>query len=529
MKKLIPINASSWSSHENDRYTYYYSGVKTSFDENCSKIYRPFAWLRFDRQENKLKCGRDHFGQEPFYYSLKDNKFIFGSTIPDILKYLKEKPAITEHLERDIFNPQNIVDPLFQKETYYKGIFRITPGHMMSWSDGKIEETCYWQICPKTEYLHYKDEAEYLQQFSELLTASVRELTEGFTTVAAECSGGLDSTSILVACRSIGLEPKLFTNTLPGQTQEIDESINVVNLLDLFDWRKNHQYINADSTDPIEIFRDCAKLFAGPPPYWLGMFNTPLHNAVSSKNIPVLLSGLGGDECFSLRCPPHYGLAERHKKNGYYATTKEYFGYNCSGSLQLRTIRLLQFIAHSHVAFYHTGAILSYGLGLVDKRFRSYQKHKFYESLKLYQLAVLQGHQSHELRMKIEYDAVLAKQNNFRYAYPLLYPPLIEFCIQLPPELRRSQGIMAVLARRYINLALPDFRHNTKPGPFVGSMAQKCRNYMNQGLFDMDFKDLAFAVEHKYLPDSEIKLLIYIRAYMLKYYQTSTHVYDSSF
>lgn len=523
MSFFIPVNASSWLSRHDERYIYYYTGAITSFDASCYKVYRPFAWLRFDTLSNELHGARDHFGQAPFYYSTTDDKFIFGSTIPDILKFLPKRPPLTEHCERDIFSPHEIADPPFRTETYYKGIFRVTPGHLISASDGILREKSYWEISPQGAYLYYKDSAQYSEQFSALLTDAIRELTAGYNSIAAEFSGGIDSTSILIACKSIGLEPKLFTHPpAPGRLRG-DEDVNIETILKLFGWCKNYQSVTSASFEPIEIFSECARDFAGPPPYWLGMFNTPIHKEVARQNIPLLLSGFSGDDCFSLRCPSIFGLAERHRQFGSYRTIEEFFGYEYFGSLKYRLIKSSQFVAHSNKKLYKIGAQASNILSLLSGRFKSYHKHEFFDSLRAYQYAVLQGHLCHELRMKIEYDAILARKYNFKFAYPLLYPPLIEFCMQLPPSMLRSKGVMAILARNYVTAALPTFLHNTKTGPFVACTTQKCRDYMDQGLFRSAFVQLPFASQFEKLPDSEEKLLMYVRSYMLKYFQSLPH------
>lgn len=523
MLHLTLINASLWLNYTDNRYQYFFTGALTSFDHSCATVYRPFAWLRFDTLNGEIIGARDHFGLEPFFYCIVDNKFIFGSTIPDILKHLEAKPSVTGYCKQDILSSINKNDPPYSRETYYKGIYRVTPGNMFSINDGVVKEEFFWKITPNVNYLRYKDEAEYYEEFCYLLTTAIKDLTSGYSNIGAECSGGLDSSSILIACKNTGIFPKLFTNKLPSGWYNIDEQSNIELILNTYKWHELHQYVDSSEFEPIETFKECAKIFAGPPPYWLGMLNTPILKQVSQQNIPILLSGFAGDECFSLRCPLFFGIKESLNFLGAKSILADFIRYSNNGIFKQKIMNSLLFLAHSNHSLHKIGAKICNALSVVDPRFKTYNKFDFHETLKSYQYSVLQGKLSHELRMKIEYDAILAKYYNFKFVYPLLYPPLVNFCLSLPPNILRSQGQMALLARKFINNSLPEFSHNTKTGPFVAITARKCNYYMDNGLFDDLFLDLPFADEFEHLPESEEKLFIYVRAYMLKYYCTQGH------
>ena len=80
----------------------------------------------------------------------------------------------------------------------------------------------------------------------------------------------------------------------------------------------------------------------------------------------------------------------------------------------------------------------------------------------------LQGSRSHHIRMRIEYSALVAKKMGFQYAYPLLYPPLVEFCFQLPSEYIFRNGQRRYLMKQFYQQILPTA--NAIPDKFTGQI-----------------------------------------------------------
>jgi len=140
----------------------------------------------------------------------------------------------------------------------------------------------------------------------------------------------------------------------------------------------------------------------------------------------------------------------------------------------------------------------------------------YYPSFRQYEYNNVQGAFSHELLMRIEYDAVLSKSYDFRFAYPLLYPPLIEFCFRLPLHQKLNLYKTRWLARQYLSKEVPLMKFNTKGGSLAPNTMQKCRNYRDEGLFTESFQNLPFSeiINAETRPNQ--KLLLQINAYILK-------------
>ncbi len=96
--------------------------------------------------------------------------------------------------------------------------------------------------------------------------------------------------------------------------------------------------------------------------------------------------------------------------------------------------------------------------------------------------------------MRIEYSAVVARNMGFTYQYPLLYPPLVEYCFALPPEQKRRQGQNRLLMRRYLAKHVPSQLFNThkKCGDILPGTMPKCQALYQKGALKFILKDLPY-------------------------------------
>ena len=166
------INASHWYCIENIETTTYYVNAPVPFNHQCAESYVPFAWLSINKQTKSIVAARDHFGQEPFYYTIQNQSLIFGSSIPDLLIYLKQYPALSKHCMNDILQTKTVCR-IYTTETYHEGIFFVIPGHFLYIEQERCTEKPFWQLC-KTP-LVYTDHREYFAHFSFLLEEADRK------------------------------------------------------------------------------------------------------------------------------------------------------------------------------------------------------------------------------------------------------------------------------------------------------------------------------------------------------------------
>ncbi len=104
-----------------------------------------FAFTIYDKNKDMLFGARDFFGIKPYYYSEIDGELLFGSEIKSFLPYPKFKKEVnTVALENYLTFQYSVLD-----ETFFKGVYKLKPGHYITFKDGVLNIERYFQ--PKFE------------------------------------------------------------------------------------------------------------------------------------------------------------------------------------------------------------------------------------------------------------------------------------------------------------------------------------------------------------------------------------------
>ena len=161
-----------------------------------------FAIAILDSQTGSVILSRDQFGIKPLFYTTSPSGTFFASELKALLKI----PSI----ERKV-NPQVLFDFLvsgrsdFGAETLIAGIKQVPPASFIEFQAnqaGESQPQSYWHIKPRQSGIaNYRDAVDELRH---LFLESVRLHMRSDVAVGACLSGGIDSSSIVMAMRHIG-------------------------------------------------------------------------------------------------------------------------------------------------------------------------------------------------------------------------------------------------------------------------------------------------------------------------------------
>lgn len=155
-----------------------------------------FAFVLWDKKDNKLFCARDHFGLKPFYYASIGSLLILSNT----LNCIRCHPAVSARL-----NDLSICDFLLfdmirePGATSFADVQRLPPAHTLVFEGGGISVRRYWTL-PVSEPLHHKRPSECVEQFRELLDRAVADRLRT-NQAGVLMSGGLDSPTIAASAK----------------------------------------------------------------------------------------------------------------------------------------------------------------------------------------------------------------------------------------------------------------------------------------------------------------------------------------
>ena len=183
-----------------------------------------WAVVIWDDHAKELVVARDRLGEKPLLYAQVDGDWVFASEAKTFFKHPKITARPDEQsLMRFIADGSGPTG----EDTFFSGIKTVEPGTFLTFRDGRISKTRYWN--PSTFSIpRPTNDFAAVQEFNELLTDAVRLRLRGDIRVGAMLSGGLDSTSV-ISCittllasqpnesRMVGDTVQAFTAGFPGR------------------------------------------------------------------------------------------------------------------------------------------------------------------------------------------------------------------------------------------------------------------------------------------------------------------------
>ncbi len=159
-----------------------------------------FAFALWDRAKEKLFLSRDRIGIKPLYYCINEHGIIFASEIKAILTVLKSKPSIN----MAVFDTYMSVGYTPTENTFFKGIFKLSPGHHMVIQNKESKTTQYWDLT----YDKSQDFGEefYIRKTQDLLEDAVRLRLRSDVPLGVFLSGGLDSSAVVAIMHKQGIK-----------------------------------------------------------------------------------------------------------------------------------------------------------------------------------------------------------------------------------------------------------------------------------------------------------------------------------
>ena len=250
-----------------------------------------FAFAVYDIPQKRLLLVRDRFGEKPLFYYRKDDVFAFASEVNALLTV----PGMERRLNRNAL-PQ-FLECAFVKEpeTLFEHVYSLPPGHILTFCKGEIISRPYFklQYAVDEKLQHVKTAAGTFEPIWE--QALDRQLVSDVP-VGALLSGGLDSSAIVAGMAAKSAAPvKTFHVKLEGASQ--DESGIARTVARHFG--TEHQEITlADRGFDEALFWELLD-HTGFPFANASAIPFYLISREVRKQVKVVLSGDGGDECFA--------------------------------------------------------------------------------------------------------------------------------------------------------------------------------------------------------------------------------------
>jgi len=179
--------------------------------EKCVESLRGmFAFAIWDSRAKRLLLARDHLGQKPLYYAIRDESIFFASEIKALLCCNE----ITAKVNCEALKEYLTLRVIAGTHSMFSGIVKLNPGHTLTFENGRATTRQYWDLShlPK-EHLN---EEEAIEAIDEQLRETIRLHLVSDVEVGAFLSGGLDSSLIVALMNQSAVQPiKTFSVGIP--------------------------------------------------------------------------------------------------------------------------------------------------------------------------------------------------------------------------------------------------------------------------------------------------------------------------
>lgn len=241
-----------------------------------------YAFAIYDIKNKKLFMARDKWGIKPLYYCNFNNTFMFSSEIKAFL----EHPDFIKELNTDILSAYLCFNSTPTTETFFKGVYRLEPGHYLTYQDGKVDIKKFFQIDISPEK---QDMDKIVNDIKDAMKNSVEYHQISDVEVGSFLSSGIDSSYLVSLARpdktyTVGYDNPKYDEI--SYAKDLTEKLGISNTSKKI---TKEEYIN--NFDKIMYYMD--EPLADPSAIALYFVAE-----IASHDVKVVMSGEGADEFF---------------------------------------------------------------------------------------------------------------------------------------------------------------------------------------------------------------------------------------
>ena len=247
-----------------------------------------FAFALWDERRHRLFLARDRLGKKPLYYAFDGKRLIFASEAKAILVH----PSFAAEPDPQAIHHYLTLGYVLSPLSAYKGINKLSPAHYLTFEDGEVKISRYWELgyLPKIKISEADARAEILRRLDEVV--KLRMVSD--VPIGAFLSGGIDSSAIVGLMSRHSSQP-VKTFAIGFKEQEYDETKYARLVAQRFG--TDHYEFQVESEGAADVISELAWLYDEPyadssaiPTYYLCK--------MTRRHVTVALNGDAGDENF---------------------------------------------------------------------------------------------------------------------------------------------------------------------------------------------------------------------------------------
>ncbi|GAB2531051.1 asparagine synthase (glutamine-hydrolyzing) [Rufibacter soli] len=251
-----------------------------------------FAFAIFDRKAEKFYLYRDRMGIKPVYYFYDGNRFAFSSELKSLvqLPFLKGKLTLNQEAISQFLYLGYIPRP----NSIYNEIKKMDSGSFMEITKETMSISKYWDLTKKVSNEVLSDETSAKKQLKDLVCSSVQYRMISDVPFGTFLSGGIDSSLVTAVAQSVSDKP---VNTFSigfesGKHNESKFAADVAKHLGT-----DHHAFTVTEKEALNWVDELTSIYDEPFAD-SSAIPTILVSELARKHVTMTLSGDGGDELF---------------------------------------------------------------------------------------------------------------------------------------------------------------------------------------------------------------------------------------
>lgn len=257
-----------------------------------------FAIAIYDMRVKKIFLYRDRVGIKPLFYYYDGQTFTYASEMKAILEFHKNITFKRDNSAiYDYFTYRYIPEP----KTLYEKIYKLEPACKLTFDcfERSLKKEKYWKLKVNTKLGACKDKKIIYEKTRALIRKSVKEQLVSDVPVGTFLSGGIDSSIVSAEIYSMTRNVHAFSMGFEirnAKERNYDETLYAKQLADLYQFPIT--FGKFDSIQLGKLRRNIREWFDEPfadtscyPTYMISKM-------ARENNVPVILTGDGGDEVF---------------------------------------------------------------------------------------------------------------------------------------------------------------------------------------------------------------------------------------
>ncbi|KAF0239669.1 MAG: hypothetical protein FD180_5202, partial [Planctomycetota bacterium] len=273
------------------------------WDEDApGRLLGDFAFACWDAGKRRLLCARDWIGTRPFAYAVLKGRLVFASE-PGALFGDPELPREPNEGMVGEFLANAVTSRV---ETLWRGVLRLPPSHVLVADESGVRTKA---CSPQSPDSRLPTDSERSDRFRQIFRDAVLCRLRSSGPVAADLSGGLDSSSIVGMAQSLYKEGaadrkgfEAFSLAFPGRKCDESSYINEVAKM----WGITPIIVEGASCPP-GLFEASATRSLDFPGYPNSAIALPIRRLARERGFRVVLTGAGADEWLSGALPRRGG------------------------------------------------------------------------------------------------------------------------------------------------------------------------------------------------------------------------------